>query len=393
MLFKYRSALFKYPFLFYIVLSTLFVRLPYWLLSSIRPSWRPRPSWDLRHVLTVRMFQVAIRTLFEVGLFPPPDESKKAGSEYVVVPAVPPELVAGEVKGYAEMNSVSPTDVGGFWYGQRNDQGAAGQKAGEGETVIYHLHGGGYIMGGAGPGEMAIPDICNGLIDHISCVKRVFALEYRLSSSAPFKAANPFPASLLDAVAGYRYLVGLGFLPENIIVAGDSAGGNLAIALTRYLVTSAGPMLNPPGRLILLSPTVEWIITHDGPGSSFERNATSDFCQPFFKGYTARALAGNMSLEDAMSNSWISPGSRRVEHNDGIYSGFPVTCIHAGEAEFQLDSMATFRKRLEENIEEGKVKYIETFGGTHDFIGFTTFEPERTEALKEIAAWVEATRT
>jgi len=61
--------------------------------------------------------------------------------------------------------------------------------------------------------------------------------EYRLASTKPLPNAHPFPTQLLDALAGYNYLVNVGgFEPKNIIVAGNSAGSNLAHALTQYLV-------------------------------------------------------------------------------------------------------------------------------------------------------------
>ena len=54
--------------------------------------------------------------------------------------------------------------------------------------------------------------MCKGYLEHFGSNLRIFTLEYRLSSAKPFKQANPFPASLMDAVAGYRYLVhDLGF--------------------------------------------------------------------------------------------------------------------------------------------------------------------------------------
>src|SRR5258707_5086262 len=93
-------------------------------------------------------------------------------------------------------------------------------------------------------------------------VIRVLSLEYRLASTKPLPDAHPFPTQLLDALAGYNYLVNMaGFEPKNIIVAGDSAGGNLAHALTQYLVEHQDsvdvPIPNPPGALLLIYPSVD----------------------------------------------------------------------------------------------------------------------------------------
>lgn len=84
----------------------------------------------------------------------------------------------------------------------------------------------------------------------------------RISTPPSGISLNPFPAALIDAVAGYNYLVGnIGFSPDDIIVLGDSSGGNLALALARHLIESRRMVEDvtiplPPGGLILCSPWV-----------------------------------------------------------------------------------------------------------------------------------------
>jgi acetyl esterase/lipase len=106
--------------------------------------------------------------------------------------------------------------------------------------------------------ETAHPDgastpVFTGLLDKTKTVNRLFSLEYRLSSSAPFLTANPFPAALIDAITGYNYLIsGARFEPGNIIIVADSAGGHLALTFLRYLVETS--VLPVPGAFIGLSP-------------------------------------------------------------------------------------------------------------------------------------------
>ena len=89
---------------------------------------------------------------------------------------------------------------------------------------------------------------------------------FRLSDISHFAAVNhrkavesssAFPAQLLDLLAGYAYLLSHGFLPENITFLGDSSGGHLVLALSRYLaeLDAAVPELNVgmPGALMLIS--------------------------------------------------------------------------------------------------------------------------------------------
>ena len=108
------------------------------------------------------------------------------------------------------------------------------------EKVLYVLHGGGYHTQSAHPSDI-VANIPFGILRYAKTISRALCLEYRLTSNPHSKPINPFPAALIDAVAGYNYLVNvLGFEPANIIIEGDSAGANLALALTRYLVENYG---------------------------------------------------------------------------------------------------------------------------------------------------------
>jgi acetyl esterase/lipase len=233
--------------------------------------------------------------------------------------------------------------------------------------------------------------IADGLLQHISSHPRLFALEYRLSSGPPFGNSNPFPAALLDAIAGYHYLVvELNFEPQNIIVSGDSAGGLLAFWLARYLSISNLPRLPVPGAMLLLSPTVDWANTQMGPSSSMKRHSASDFVYPILvSGYTLRALLGNMPEAEAEQNAWIAPASISLKHTPGFFEGLPRTCIVAGGAEQTLDAMLVLKDRLETDLGKNHVKYLEQPDGTHDFLGHSWHEPERTETLVDIAKWAE----
>jgi len=141
----------------------------------------------------------------------------------------------------------------------------------------------------------SIGTIIRNIIQHCQPVQRAFALEYRLSSTDPLPSANPFPAALIDAIAGYNYLVNaVGFDPSNIIVEGDSAGGNLALALTRYLVEHRDrpDIPAPPASLILNSPWADVSNSHDGPNSSLATNANIDYLFDLntMRGFVVKAI-------------------------------------------------------------------------------------------------------
>src|SRR4051812_39587084 len=98
------------------------------------------------------------------------------------------------------------------------------------ETVVYYLHGGGYISGSA----KSCRPITVTLARHLKT--RLFGLDYR---HAP---EHRFPAGLDDAVAGYRWLLSQGIDPRSIAVVGDSAGGGKTLAVMLWLRGGAGPV-------------------------------------------------------------------------------------------------------------------------------------------------------
>lgn len=187
-----------------------------------------------------------------------------------------PGLVAGDLANFAAQNGVEGERIPGYWLERKDTKHVIGQPPQPGEKVIYTLHGGGYVLFSGSPKD-PLADVPRGLIKLIPAVRRAFSLEYRLSVGKPYKATAPFPAALLDALAGYNYLVNtVGFAPEDIILEGDSAGGNLALALTRYLVENRkNPKVTlprPPGALLLLSPWADMGTSHLSPTSSIMVN-------------------------------------------------------------------------------------------------------------------------
>lgn len=85
--------------------------------------------------------------------------------------------------------------------------------------VILYVHGGGYVSGSCNDHRAIISKIA----DNTGVINLVY--EYRLAPE------NPFPAALEDSVKVYQWLLTSGFKPENILIAGESAGGGLCLAI------------------------------------------------------------------------------------------------------------------------------------------------------------------
>ncbi len=107
------------------------------------------------------------------------------------------------------------------------------------EVVFLYLHGGGYGLGSIHSHK--------GLVSKMVQQGRFKALmlDYRLAPE------HPFPAAVEDTIIAYKYLLEKGYLPENIIIGGDSAGGGLTISALTQIRDQQLPM---PAAGVCLSP-------------------------------------------------------------------------------------------------------------------------------------------
>ncbi len=177
------------------------------------------------------------------------------------------------------------------------------------DYVILQLHGGGYI----GAMRNAYRTFA-GLYCEVSKGMDVLTIDYRVAPE------QPYPAALEDAVEAYEWLKAAGWRSRQIIVAGDSAGGGLALALCMYLKDHNKRL---PGGLILMSPWAD--MTASGP--SYEDNYE---CDPLF-GNTTDSLIYNRDYAGMhnLKHPYLSPMF-------GEYWGFPPMLIQAGSIEMLL---------------------------------------------------------
>jgi acetyl esterase/lipase len=309
-------------------------------------------------------------------------------------------LVVGKLKQWAEYAKVEPIRIPGYWIHKTGTVFRMGARPQPGEKVVLALHGGAYIRLSAHPYDPPA-EIARSLLKHVVSVQRVFAPEYRLSSAEPFGAAHPFPTALLDALAGYLYLVnGVGFSPSDVIIEGDSAGGNLATALTRYLTEYIGTpgLPAPPCALLLLSPWADLSNSHNRiPGGSATTFVESDVLgnPDETLEYPLLAFTGPHGIDAAQTNPYISPASL---HPDLVvdFKKFPRAFLVAGGAEVLLDQIHTLRDRMVKDMgegngvmqDEGRLQYHEPRDAVHAYLMFSWHEPEVTKTLKAIAEWI-----
>lgn len=111
---------------------------------------------------------------------------------------------------------------------------------------ILYLHGGGYTFGGVATHSQLVDGLA------LELQATVWMPIYRLAPE------HPFPAALNDAIAAYQALLAQGIKAEQMMIAGDSAGGGLTLATALQLREQQQPL---PSRLLLLSPWLDLTVS------------------------------------------------------------------------------------------------------------------------------------
>jgi acetyl esterase/lipase len=188
--------------------------------------------------------------------------------------------------------------------------------AGASAKVVLYFHGGGFFM--------SSPEEHRPIIWRVAAAtkRRVLAIDYR---KAPDHA---FPSWLDDAFATYEEILARGVAPADIVLSGDSAGGNIALALAHRIGTRKLPM---PDGLVLFSPWADVLCE----GRTFTTNRRRD---AMFDGPSVRALGRFLTRDCDGRDPEVSP-----IHSD--FRGFPRMLIFAGATEVFLDDARAVARR------------------------------------------------
>ena len=185
-----------------------------------------------------------------------------------------------------------------------------------GRAVLY-LHGGGYAIGSINTHRRLAYDLS------AASGTRVLVIDYRLAPE------HPFPAAVDDAAAAWRWLLEQGLAPNRLAVAGDSAGGGLAIAT---LVNLRDRKLGLPACAVAISPWVDL----EGVGDSITARAAQDpmVQKPGLSWMAEMYLAG----KDAKA-PLAAPLHAEL-------AGLPPVLVQVGTAETLLDDATRIAEKL-----------------------------------------------
>lgn len=225
------------------------------------------------------------------------------------------------------------------------------------DRVILYTHGGGFVTNSASSHRK--------LAGHLAKHAGVAALviDYRRAPE------HPFPAQIEDAIKAHEWLRAQGFKPEHTAVAGDSAGGNLAISSVLKMRELGMPL---PAAVIGFSPWLDM----ESTGATFETNAATDV---FINRDMAMLMAG-MYLGKA------SPTDPLANPLHATLDGFPPVFVVAGDAEVLQDDA----RRFVDKARAAGVDASATYGaGQQHVFQFMAGRSDAADAtLAKAAAWV-----
>lgn len=226
------------------------------------------------------------------------------------------------------------------------------------EQVIFFVHGGGYISGSCSDHRALVAKLA------LQSGLRTLLFEYRLAPE------HPFPAAFEDTLAAYRWLLELGYLPENIAFVGESAGGGLLLSALLALRDQGLPL---PCAAVAMSPSTDLTMSSE----SQRRNVNVCISPPGMPQICVKSYLGENDPRDP----YISPLF-------GDLAGLPPLLLFVGDTETLLDDSTRFAAKaaaagVQVTLRVGK-------GMVHCYPVLAPMFPEATEAMEELCDFLKA---
>jgi epsilon-lactone hydrolase len=226
-------------------------------------------------------------------------------------------------------------------------------------NVILYFHGGVYVIGSAAASVPLVADLSR------RTNAKVVTVDYRLAPE------NPYPAAIEDARSAYEGLLSQGVEASNIALAGESAGGGLAVALLLAIRDADLPM---PSSAFLMSPYADLTLS----GSTIHDKEDVD---PLFTAEVLRMRVDAYVAGADPSDPLISPVFADLR-------GLPPLLIQGGSHEILLsDATRLAAKAAEDDV---AIELEVTPGVPHVFQGYAAFLEEGDAALNRAAAFLNA---
>jgi epsilon-lactone hydrolase len=227
------------------------------------------------------------------------------------------------------------------------------------DKAVLYFHGGGFRLGSVSSHRELIARI----VGASGC--RALAINYRLAPE------HRFPAPLEDALAAYRWMLGQGLRPDDIALAGDSAGGNLVLTTMLGLRERGLPL---PAAGVLMSPWTDLAAT----GETYISRAEAD---PIHQRPMIATLAKNYLGEGG------DPRDPLVSPLYADLAGLPPLLIQVGDRETVLADSTMFADKaraagvdVELQVWDGMIHVFQMFGAEL---------PEARQAIASVAEFLQ----
>jgi len=224
------------------------------------------------------------------------------------------------------------------------------------EKVILYIHGGGFISGSIETHRSHVRKFVKA-----SGVKALL-FDYRLAPE------HPYPAALEDILTVYEGLLGMGYKGQDVLIAGESAGGTLTLSALKAIRDRELPR---PAGGVFISPVRDRSCTAD----SFRRNAPKDI-----------APRGDMRV-------WTDYYRGTADHRDPLLSpqfgklnDLSETLLIIGSDEIHYDDTLQYYRNC--RAAGSPVVLMEYSRMVHAFPIMAPLFPEAVRAMEDIAAFI-----
>jgi acetyl esterase/lipase len=226
-----------------------------------------------------------------------------------------------------------------------------------GQRALLFFHSGGYTSGTAA--------------DHVALTAHLALAADAVGYVPEYRRApeHRFPAAVEDAMDSYRALLDAGYSAEQIVVAGDSAGGGMAVAVAQQ---AAARGLRKPAGIYVASPWVDLTVTN----ASYDLRGPHD---PMLSG-TALADMAHAYLDGA------DPRNPLASPVFGDFSGFPPLLIHVGADEVLLDDASALATEASRTGTDVTLRVWARM--IHMFPWFHTHLQAGRTAIEEAGKWI-----
>ncbi len=280
---------------------------------------------------------------------------------YALRPALSPSVSIAFQRKFVQLATKINRPPAGMAVAQVNLNGVPCEKLTVKEnsgTVLLYFHGGAFCVGSP--------------VSHRALAARIaeaagataYVPDYRLAPE------HPFPAALDDALQVYLWLLDAGHDARRIVVAGDSAGGGLALSLVLRLRDEKLPL---PTAMALISPVTDMTLS----GESISAKAAAD---PMLREGWLRECYAHYAGKTSLRHPLLSPLFADL-------GSLPPTMIHVGSDEILLDDSNRFSQESSSVGNEIELRVFE--GLWHEFHVHAPLLPESGPAIAELGAFLE----